>query len=101
MHSFYVAFLAVFFSGQAASQLFQFSTSMFQAHVYDLVHKANVLAQALPKARTQRITSSGFTDSSPRSMKHPKTRIKVRILEAQLLLTAFTSRTLCDQRRLC
>ncbi|KAL6851593.1 P-loop containing nucleoside triphosphate hydrolase protein, partial [Trichoderma novae-zelandiae] len=28
MHNFYVAFLAVFFSGQAASQLFQFSTSI-------------------------------------------------------------------------
>lgn len=27
MHNFYVAFLGVFFSGQAASQLFQFSTS--------------------------------------------------------------------------
>lgn len=27
MHNFYVTFLGVFFSGQAASQLFQFSTS--------------------------------------------------------------------------
>lgn len=29
MHNFYVTFLGVFFSGQAASQLFQFSTSKY------------------------------------------------------------------------
>jgi hypothetical protein len=45
MHSFYVAFLAVFFSGQAASQLFQFSTSMFSSHLKDEAVKTNVLVQ--------------------------------------------------------
>ena len=55
MYQFFVTFMAVFFSGQATSQIFQFSTSTFTYHDVPL------------STHTPRYEGSRSLTSSPRS----------------------------------
>lgn len=91
MYDFFVAFMAVFFCGQATAQMFQFSTSQL---AYPRQRLSANCEKASPRGRMQRITCSG----SPRCNQLCARRIKIATMAQSL--GGLSSWTVCDSRTL-